>query len=130
MRRPLSHLAVGWACSAALLAVGVPVGAWARGLPGALGVAAGVLLVALSYSASSLVVSWIDRHARHLLLGVVLLTYSLKCVILGLVLQRLDSVGWPGLFPLGVAVIVAIVGWIGTQLAWAWRQPLPTRSQT
>jgi hypothetical protein len=52
------------------------------------------------------------------MLPVVLLTYALKFVLFGVVLYAVDQRGWPGLFPLGVAVVVATFVWTGAHLYW------------
>ncbi|WP_067507814.1 hypothetical protein [Actinoplanes sp. TFC3] len=121
MRERLQHLPLGFACSAVLLVLGAALAWILRGPMAALGAAGGVLLVLVSYTISGLVVAWADLYARQLMMPVVLLTYALKCVLLGLVLYRLNEADWPGLFSLGVAVVVAVFVWTGAQLTWSWR---------
>jgi hypothetical protein len=124
VRKRLRHLPASLIATAALLAVGVPLGGVAWGAAGALGALAGVLLVAVSYVSSSLVVAWVDLVARHLLLPIVLLTYVLKFTIFGVVMWRVSATDWSGLRPMGLAVIVATIVWTAAQLWWTMRAKL------
>lgn len=125
MRKRLRHLPASLAAAAALLAVVTPLG-WRLGGPAAaLGALAGVALVAVSYLVSSLVVAWVDLVDRSLLLPVVLLTYVLKFAAFGVVMWRVSSIGWPGLFSMGLTVIVATVVWTGAQLWWTMTANIP-----
>lgn len=125
MRKRLRHLPAGLIASAALLLVAVPLG-WLLGGPvAAVGVVAGVALVVVSYVVSSLVVAWVDRWARHLLLSVVLLTYALKFTAFGVVMYRIAAAGWAGLPAMGVTVIAATLVWTTAQLIWILRARIP-----
>ncbi len=125
MRKGLRHLPASLAASALLLVAGVAVGWMRGGATVAAGVAAGILLVVVSYVVSSVVVAWVDRWARHLLLGVVMITYALKFTVLGIVMYQVAAAGWAGLRAMGGAVIVATVVWTGAQLAWILRARIP-----
>lgn len=125
MRKRLRHLPSGLLASAALLAVGVPLAAVLRGGPAAIGVVAGVLLVALSYVISSVVVAWVDRVDPRLILPVGLLTYVVKVAVIGLVMWRIQVTGWTGLPAMGVAIIATVLGWITAQAWWTWRARIP-----
>lgn len=120
MRKRLRHLPSGLAASAALLVVGVLVGGLLRGGAGVAGVAAGIGLVAASYTVGSLVIAWADSVDPRLILPVGLTTYALKFTIIGLVMSTIAASGWAGLKPMGVAVLGSVLGWIVAQAWWTW----------
>jgi ATP synthase protein I len=121
----LRHLPASLIAAAVLVVVGMPVGWFVGGSAAALGVLAGVALVALSYLISSLVVAWIDVVNRAMLLPIGLLTYVLKFTLFGVVMWKVSSTEWAGLRPMGVTVIGATVVWTGAQLWWMLRAKIP-----
>ena len=125
MRRRLAHVPSGLAVSGVLLVVGVLLGALLRGPAGATGAVAGVLLVAASFTLSSLVIAWADTIDPRLTMPAALMTYLLKIVVFGLLLAVLARSGWRGLAPMGVGVIAAALGWIVAQAVWTWRARIP-----
>ncbi len=125
MKKRLRHLPASLLATAALTLVGVPVAGLVAGPAGALGVLAGIGLVAVSYLISSLVVAWVDLVARHLLLVIVLLTYVVKFAMFGVIMWSVAKTGWAGLPPMGVAIIVATVVWTGAQFWWITHAKLP-----
>jgi hypothetical protein len=125
VRERLRHLPASLIASAVLLGVAVPVAWLFSGPAAAVGVTAGVALVAFSYLVSGLVVAWADLVARHLMLPVVLLTYALKFVLFGVVLYRVREVGWAGLYAMGIAAIVATFVWTGAHLYWIMNAKIP-----
>ncbi len=125
MKSRLRHLPPAMLASALLLVVAVPAGALLRGPAGAWGAAAGVALVVVSYVISGLSVAWADLVNPRLVMVVGLLTYALKFILFGIALAALARAGWPGLAPMGVTVIVAVVVWTGTHMWWTLRAPNP-----
>jgi hypothetical protein len=123
--RRLRHLPAGLLGSAAVLVVAVPVAALYRGGAGAAGAAAGVCLVAAGYTASSLVVAWVDAVRRPLVMQAALATYVVKFVLLGLGMAALARTGWTGLAPMGFAIIAAVVAWTSAQAWWTVRAKIP-----
>jgi hypothetical protein len=116
----LRHLPSGLTATAVLLVLGVPAGALLRGVPGAAGVAAGVALVAASYVIGSVVIAWADSVDPKLVLPVGLMTYALKFTLIGVVMAAIAASHWPGLRPMGVAVLAGALGWITAQSWWTW----------
>jgi hypothetical protein len=114
------HLPSGLLVSAGLLVVGLPAGAVLRGAMGAAGVAAGVCLVAASYTLGSLVIAWADTIDPRLVLPVGLMTYVLKFALIGLLMASIAGSGWSGLVPMGVAILGSVLGWIVAQSWWTW----------
>ena len=125
LRKRLRHLPSGLAASAALLVLGLVIGGLARGTVGALGAAAGVGLVAASYTGSSVVIAWADARDPRLVLPFGLLTYVVKFTIIGFVMAAIDASGWDGLAPMGLAIIVTALGWTVAQAVWTWRARIP-----
>ena len=114
------HLRVGLLACAALFVLGVLPAALVAGAAGVAGVAAGVGLVAASYTVSSLVIAWVDAVDRRLVLPVGLLTYALKFTMIGVLMSVISSAGWSGLIPMGVAILAAALVWIAAQSWWTW----------
>jgi hypothetical protein len=125
IRSRLRHLASGLLASAVFLVLGLVIGGLVQGPPGALGAATGVLLVAASYSISSLVIAWADAIRPSLVLPVGLATYVLKFTLIGVVMAAVAATGWAGLPALGVAVIVSALGWTVAQAWWTWHAKIP-----
>lgn len=125
MKARLRHLPASLIAAAVLVVVGMPVGWFVGGRAAALGVLAGVALVAVSYLISSLVVAWIDVVNRAMLLPISLLTYVLKFTLFGVVMWKVSSTEWTGLRPMGVTVIGATIVWTGAQLWWTLRAKIP-----
>ena len=119
----LGYLPVALAVSAVVLVLATVVGWLAVGGAGALGAAAGVALVVLSYLVSGLLIAWADSFDPQLVLPVGLATYVVKFALLGLVMLALVPVGWAGTTAMGLAIIAGVMGWIGANLWWALRQP-------
>jgi ATP synthase protein I len=125
LRKRLRHLPSGLLASAVLLVVGVVVGSLARGAAGAGGAAAGVGLVAFSYTLSSLVIAWADARDPRLVLPVGLFTYVAKFTFLGFVMAAISATDWTGLPAMGVAIMVGALGWTIAQAVWTWRAQIP-----
>jgi ATP synthase protein I len=130
MRERLEHVPVALAVSGVLLVLAVAVGWLTQGSAAALGAAAGVALVVLSYLVSSVAVAWADSVNPRLVLPVGLTTYLTKLLLLGLVMVAVVSTGWDGTAAMGVSIIPGVVGWTGANVWWALRRPAgpPRRS--
>jgi hypothetical protein len=125
LRPRLRHLPMPLLAMAALAVVATLVGGLARGGTGALGAAAGVVLVAASYTASSAVLAWADGVNPRLVLPVGLVTYAVKFLLLGLLMLAVAATGWDGLRPMGFAIVAAALTWSVAQAAWTWRAKIP-----
>jgi hypothetical protein len=117
----LRHLPSGLVASGGLLLVGLLPAALAWGAAGVAGIAAGVGLVAASYTISSLVIAWADSVDPKLVLPAGLTTYFLKVLLIGVLMAALASSGWHGLVPMGVAILGTALAWIVAQSVWTWR---------
>lgn len=125
----MSHVPVALAVSGLVLALATAAGWLAEGGAGALGAAAGVALVAVSYLVSSVAVAWADSIRPQLVLPVGLSTYITKIVVLGGVMLAVVETGWDGTTAMGLAIIPGVMGWTGATVWWALRQR-PGATQT
>lgn len=113
-------------CLAAGLA-GTVGGWWSRGGSGAVGFAAGVLLVVVSYTFSSVVIAVADSIRPALVLPCGLAAYVVKFSAFGVVMAKVAGSGWPGLIPMGVGVVIGALVWCATQIAWVVKTQHPYR---
>lgn len=108
----------------ATLVVGVLaaiVGGVLQGAPGAIGAAGGVALVIVSYVVSTLVIAWVDRVNRNMLLVVGMATYAVKFLLLFLLVGWVATQGWIGTMAMGLGVIAGVLTWTATQIWWTAR---------
>ncbi|MEV4638749.1 hypothetical protein AB0J80_15495 [Actinoplanes sp. NPDC049548] len=117
----VAHLPFLTAFSVALMMCAASVGYLVIGPPAAVGAAAGVALVTVSYTMSTLVLAWADTVRPALLMPLGLLTYVIKYSLLGVILAFVISSEWPGRVALGWGVITGVVGWTAVQIWWVAR---------
>ncbi len=125
LRRRLRHLPAGLAASGMLLVVAVGVGALVSGAAGAAGAAAGVILVAASYTGSSLVIAWADSINPRLVLPVGMLTYVVKFTLIGIGAIAVGGTGWAGVPALACGIAAGVVAWTTAQAWWTWHAKIP-----
>jgi hypothetical protein len=118
----VAHLPFLTAFSVALMMCAASVGFFAAGAPGALGAAAGVAIVTVSYTMSTLVLAWADTVRPALLMPLGLVTYVVKYALLGVILAFVVSSEWPGRVALGWGVLAGVVGWTTVQIWWVARR--------
>ncbi|WP_435823994.1 hypothetical protein [Actinoplanes missouriensis] len=106
----------------ALILFAASAGFFAGGAPDALGAAAGVLIVTISYSMSTLVIAWADTVRPALLMPLGLLTYTLKYTLLGVILAFGVSSDWEGRTALGLGIVAGVMVWTGVQAWWMYRR--------
>jgi hypothetical protein len=114
----VAHLPFLTAISVALLLCAASAGFFAGGAPSALGGAAGVLIVTVSFTMSTLVIAWADTVRPALLMPLALLTYVFKYGALGVVLAFGVSSDWPGKDALGWGIVAGVVVWTAVQAWW------------
>ena len=114
----VAHLPFLSAVSFALLLCAASAGFLAGGSASALGAAVGVLIVIISYTMSTLVIAWADTVRPALLMPLAMLTYVLKCVVLGVALAYGVSTDWTGKTALGWGVVAGVIVWTGVQAWW------------
>jgi hypothetical protein len=125
MGKRLRHLPSGLLASAALLAIGLVAGWLAQGPSAAGGAAAGIGLVAASYTVSSVIIAWADSVDPRLIMPVGLLTYVVKFAVIGVVMWIIAGTGWAGLPAMGIGIMATALGWTTAQAVWTWRARIP-----
>ncbi len=91
MAERIRHLRLTLGFSGVVLVLATVVGFAVRGGVGALGVAAGVVLVAASYTASTLAIAWADTVNPRMVLPVGMGMYITKFSLLGLLLVAVEQ---------------------------------------
>jgi hypothetical protein len=119
------HLPIELAVAGALLVVSVVIGLGVGGPVAAAGAAAGVLLVTLSYTASTLAIAWADSINPRMVLAVGMAMYITKFSLLGALLIFISSTDWAGQIPMALGIVAGIVTWIGIQIWWTVRHEHP-----
>ena len=94
------------------------VGAVLQGGPGAVGAAAGVALVIVSYVVSTLIIAWVDRVNRSMLMVVGMITYAVKFSLFFLLVGWVATQGWIGTKAMGIAIIAGVLTWTSVQIWW------------
>ncbi|MFC4067712.1 hypothetical protein [Actinoplanes subglobosus] len=118
----IEHLPLLSAVSTALLLFAGSAGFFAGGPDAALGAAAGVLIVTVSFTMSTLVIAWADTVRPALLMPLGMLTYVVKYSLLGVVLAYGVNIDWPGWTALGWGIVAGVVVWTGVQAWWVHRR--------
>lgn len=117
----LRHLPWLLLTSSGLLVLAAGIGYLLRGTPGAVGAAAGVGVVMVSYTFSILLIAWGDSVDPGLVLPFGLAAYVIKFTLIGVVMAAVADSGWPGLQPMGVGVVAGVVAWSGVHIWWVIR---------
>ena len=91
----------------------------------ALGFAVGALLVAASYTVSTLAIAWADSINPQLVFPVGVATYIIKFSLLGVLLIRFSGTTWPGWIPMAVGIVTAVLVWSAAQIWWTVRTAHP-----
>jgi hypothetical protein len=125
MARRLVHLPSGLAASGVLAVLAVVIGGLVRGGAGAYGGLAGVGLVAVSYTFSSVVIAWVDIVDKNLIMPIGLALYGVKFTVLGFVMYAISSTGWAGVVPMGLGIAAAVLGWTVAQAWWTYHAKIP-----
>ncbi|WP_306203697.1 hypothetical protein [Actinoplanes sp. RD1] len=120
-RWKVEHLPLLSAFSFALLMCAASVGFLVSGPDAALGAAAGVLIVTVSYTMSTLVLAWADTVRPALLMPLGMVTYVVKYSLLGVILAFVVSSEWAGRTSLGLGVVAGVTGWTAVQIWWVAR---------
>jgi hypothetical protein len=94
------------------------VGAVLQGAPGAVGAGAGVALVIASYVVSTLIIAWVDRTNRNMLMVVGMATYAVKFALLFALVGWVATQGWIGTEAMGLGVVAGVLTWTSVQIWW------------
>ncbi len=104
--------------SGALAAVGALVGLLVGGFAGAVGVFAGVALIAALFVLSTFLLTWVESVNRAMLLGAGLTVYFVKLFVVFAVLNAVS--GWSGLVSMVWGVALGVLGWVCAYAWWVW----------
>jgi len=125
IRRRLTHLPAALKVTGAVLVVCAVVGAVTTGWAGVLGAVIGALVVAFSFTVSSVIIAWADSVDPRLVLPVGLMTYVVKFSLFGVALVFALNLDWSGLRPMALTLAAATVAWATAHAVWVWRAKIP-----
>ena len=125
MRERVAYLRLSLTVSAVLALLGAVVGWVVAGPTGALGVAAGVALVAASYTATTLAIAWADTVNPRMVLPVGMAMYFTKFSLLGALLIFVGATTWAGKIPMAMGIVAGIIVWTAAQIWWTRRHEHP-----
>jgi len=117
----VAHLPFLTAFSFALMLSAASVGFLSSGTAAAVGAAAGIAIVTLSYTMSTFVLAWADTVRPALIMPLGMVTYVVKYSLLGVILAFVISSEWPGRVALGWGVVAGVLGWTAVQIWWVAR---------
>lgn len=115
------HLPMLTAISGALALCAASVGFVAGGPDAALGAAAGVLVVAVSFTVSTLVVAWADAVRPALVMPLGMLTYVIKYTLIAAIMLGVASSGWSGGLYMAWGIVGGAVLLTAAQVWWVSR---------
>ncbi len=115
------HLPMLTAISGALALCAASVGFVAGGPDAALGAAAGVLVVAVNFTVSTLVVAWADAVRPALIMPLGMLTYVIKYTLIAAIMIGIASSGWSGGRPMAWGIAGGAVLLTAAQVWWVSR---------
>lgn len=107
---------VGLALTAALAVPTLTVAGLLAGGRGVLGGAAGLVLVALFFGASKVVLAVVARRSTRMLLPAAMGTYLVKIVLLGVCLVVVGGQGVFDRLAFAWSIVVGVVGWVAAEL--------------
>lgn len=120
----MRHLRSGYLVSAVLAVVGSVVAYFVAGWPAVLGVLLGLAVVVLFFSISTWAVVAAGRRDDRLTLPAVLTAFSIKVVVLGILLVAIPPDGFIDVVAMAWAVLVGALVWTVDQVRFVLRQKM------
>ena len=117
----IEHLPLVTAIGIALVLFAGSAGFFLGGPTAALGAAAGVFVVAVGISLTTLVIAWADVIRPALVMPVGLGVYVIKYALIGLIMMGVATSGWPGGRPMAWGIATGAVLLTGVQVWWVSR---------
>lgn len=114
----IRHLPMLTAISFALVLCAGSVGFLIDGPDAALGAAAGVLMVNLSFTITTLVVAWADTVRPALLMPLGLLTYVIKYTLIAVIMVGVAASGWAGGLAMAGGIAAGAILLTAAQVWW------------
>jgi hypothetical protein len=118
----IEHLPMIFAIGIALALCATSAGFLIGGPAVGLGLGAGVLLVAVGYSVSTLAIGWADTLRPALVLPVGLTVYVIKYILIALILISAGASGWDGAKPMAFGIAIGAVVMTAAQAVWIARR--------
>lgn len=118
----MRHLRPGFLASAVLLVLGAPAGYLISGWPGVWGAVTGLAIVTLFFAISTWLVVLAGRRDDRLTLPAVLIGFSVKVVLLGVLLVAIPRDGPIDVVVLAWSVLIGALVWMATQIHFVVRQ--------
>ncbi len=118
----IEHLPMITAIGLALALCVVSAGFLSAGPATGLGLGAGVLLVTIGYTMSTLAIGWADTLRPALVLPVGLTVYMVKYVLIVLILIAAGAAGWAGARPMAFGIAIGAVVMTAAQVFWIARR--------
>ena len=119
----IEHMPMVVAAGFALVLCAASAGFFVDGPAAALGAAAGVFIVTIGYSMSTLAVAWADAIRPALVMPIGLTAYVIKYLLIALIMMAVAGNGWAGGVPMawgiaaGAVVLTAVQVWWVSRLA-------------
>jgi hypothetical protein len=120
----LGHVRAGLLATAALAVLGAPLAWVTAGGRAALWVLAGLAIVAAFFSTSAMVVAWAGRIDDQFTLPAALGIYTLKVVLLGVLLVNIRDSSYLHGAALAWSVVAGTVAWTGVHIRRVWTSRL------
>ncbi len=114
----IRHLPMLTVISFALVLCAASAGFLIDGPDAALGAAAGVLMVNLSFTISTLVVAWADTVRPALLMPLGLMTYVIKYTLIVAIMIGVAASGWAGGVPMAWGIVAGAILLTAAQVWW------------
>jgi hypothetical protein len=118
----IEHLPMISAIGVALALCATSAGFLFGGAAIGLGLGAGVLLVAIGYSLSTLAIGWADTLRPALVLPVGMTVYMVKYILIALILIAAGASGWAGAKPMAFGIAIGAVVMTAAQAFWIARR--------
>lgn len=118
----IDHLPMITAIGVALTLFAGSAAFFAGGPAAGLGVAAGVFIVAVGFTISTLAIAWADVLRPALVMPVGLAVYVIKYALIALILVGAGATGWAGARPMAWGIAFGAVAMTGVQVWWISRR--------
>jgi hypothetical protein len=117
----IEHLPFVTVAGVAVVLCAASAGFFLGGPTAALGAAAGVLVVVMGFTITTLAIAWADAIRPALVMPVGMLTYVIKYVSIAFVLMSVAGSGWAGGRPMAWGIAGGAVALTGIQVWWVSR---------
>ena len=117
----LAHLPMVAAAGVAFVLFAATIGFLAGGPTAALGAAAGVFVVSVGLTMSTLVIAWADAVRPALIMPLGLLAYVIKFALISVMMLTVAANGWPGGLPMAWGIAGGVVAITAVQVWWVSR---------